>query len=165
MACAMNVPVFADAGRIVIDPNFFIAPVRLTLREAMALLMGVPLKVATATSTFMIGVTGTAGAYIQYVHGLVDPTLTVPVVVGVIGGALLGPRVARRLRRAEDLLVARRVSADAVTAAGFTVERSQIVLDRPIKTLGMHRVRVMLHPEVGVTVTANVPQVRDAVQL
>jgi len=64
---------------------------------AMALLMGVPLKVATATSTFMIGVTGTAGAFIQYTHGLVDPTLTVPVVVGVIGGALLGPRVARRL--------------------------------------------------------------------
>ena len=64
---------------------------------AMALLMGVPLKVATATSTFMIGVTGTAGAFIQYTHRLVDPTLTVPVVLGVIGGALLGPRVARRL--------------------------------------------------------------------
>jgi large subunit ribosomal protein L9 len=52
--------------------------------------------------------------------------------------------------------------ADAVTAAGFTVDRSQIVLDRPIKTLGMHSVRVMLHPEVGVTVTANVAQSEDA---
>ena len=61
-------------------------------------------------------------------------------------------------------VMARDIS-DAVTAAGFTVERSQLVLDRPIKTLGMHRVRVMLHPEVGVTVTANVAQSREAAQL
>ena len=61
-------------------------------------------------------------------------------------------------------VMARDIS-DAVTAAGFTVERSQIVLDRPIKTLGMHRVRVMLHPEVGVTVTANVAQSQEAAQL
>jgi proteasome accessory factor B len=40
---AMNVPVYEDAGRIMIDPNFFIAPVKFTLREAMALLMGVRL--------------------------------------------------------------------------------------------------------------------------
>jgi len=53
----------------------------------------------------------------------------------------------------------------AVTAAGFTVDRQQIVLDRPIKTLGMHRVRVMLHPEVGVTVTANVAQSEEAARL
>jgi len=55
--------------------------------------------------------------------------------------------------------------SDAVTAAGFTVERRQIVLDRPIKTLGMHAVRVMLHPEVGVTVTANVAQSQEAAKL
>src|SRR5207302_1145499 len=61
-------------------------------------------------------------------------------------------------------VMARDIS-DAVTAAGFTVERSQLILDRPIKTLGMHRVRVMLHPEVGVTVTANVAQSREAAQL
>src|SRR5438552_14128217 len=36
--------------------------------------------------------------------------------------------------------VSSRDISDAVTAAGFTVERSQLVLDRPIKTLGMHRV-------------------------
>jgi predicted DNA-binding transcriptional regulator YafY len=40
---AMNVPVYEDKGRILIDPNFFIAPVKFTLREAMALLMGVRL--------------------------------------------------------------------------------------------------------------------------
>jgi len=55
--------------------------------------------------------------------------------------------------------------AEAVTEAGFTVERSQIVLDRPIKTLGLHPVRVMLHPEVGVTVTANVAQSQEGAEL
>jgi large subunit ribosomal protein L9 len=46
--------------------------------------------------------------------------------------------------------------AAAVTDAGFTVERRQVNLDQPIKTLGLHPVRVALHPEVSVTVTANV---------
>ena len=54
--------------------------------------------------------------------------------------------------------VSARDIADAVTAAGFTVERRQIVLERPIKTLGLHPLRVALHPEVSVTVTANVAQ-------
>jgi large subunit ribosomal protein L9 len=58
--------------------------------------------------------------------------------------------------------VSSRDIADAVTAAGFTVDRQQIVLDRPIKTLGLHPVRVMLHPEVAVTVTANVAQSAEA---
>ena len=40
---SMNVPVYEEAGRIAIDPNYFIAPVKFTLREAMALLMGVRL--------------------------------------------------------------------------------------------------------------------------
>src|SRR5690348_9027163 len=38
--------------------------------------------------------------------------------------------------------------AAAITAAGFTVDRRQIMLDVPIKTLGMHKTRVALHPEV-----------------
>ena len=61
--------------------------------------------------------------------------------------------------------VSSRDIADAVTAAGFTVDRQQIVLDRPIKNLGLHPVRVMLHPEVGVTVTANVAQSAEAAQM
>jgi large subunit ribosomal protein L9 len=61
--------------------------------------------------------------------------------------------------------VSSRDIADAVTASGFTVDRQQIVLDRPIKTLGLHPVRVMLHPEVGVTVTANVAQSAEAAQM
>ena len=61
--------------------------------------------------------------------------------------------------------VAARDISDAVTAAGFTVERRQIVLDRPIKTIGLHKVRVMLHPEVGVTVTANVAQSEEGARM
>jgi large subunit ribosomal protein L9 len=61
--------------------------------------------------------------------------------------------------------VAARDIADAVTAAGFTVDKHQIVLDRPIKTLGLHRLRVMLHPEVGVTITANVAQSEEGARM
>ncbi len=61
--------------------------------------------------------------------------------------------------------VAARDIAEAVTEAGFTVDKSQIVLERPIKTLGMHPVRVMLHPEVGVTVTANVAQSEEGARM
>jgi large subunit ribosomal protein L9 len=61
--------------------------------------------------------------------------------------------------------VAARDIADAVTESGFTVDKRQIVLDRPIKTLGMHPVRVMLHPEVSVTVTANVAQSEEGARM
>ena len=54
--------------------------------------------------------------------------------------------------------VSARDIAEAVTKSGFTVERHQIVLDRPIKSLGLHPVRIVLHPEVSVGVTANVAQ-------
>ncbi len=46
--------------------------------------------------------------------------------------------------------------AQAITEAGFTVESKQVQLARPIKTVGMHNVIVKLHPEVSVTVRANV---------
>ena len=61
--------------------------------------------------------------------------------------------------------VAVRDIAEAVTPPGFTVDKSQVVLERPIKTLGMHPVRVMLHPEVGVTVTANVAQSEEGARM
>jgi large subunit ribosomal protein L9 len=54
--------------------------------------------------------------------------------------------------------VSARDVAEAVTAAGFTIERAQVILDHTIKTLGMHQVRIALHPEVTVSVTANVAQ-------
>ena len=54
--------------------------------------------------------------------------------------------------------VSARDIAEAVTGAGFTIEKPQVILDRPIKSLRLHSVRVALHPEVSVTVTANVAQ-------
>jgi large subunit ribosomal protein L9 len=48
-----------------------------------------------------------------------------------------------------------------VTKAGFTIDRAQVKLDKPIKTLGLHDVRVALHPEVIVKVTANVAKSED----
>ncbi len=51
--------------------------------------------------------------------------------------------------------------ADAVVAEGKKVERSQIVLDRPIKTLGLHEVTVRLHPEVTALIKVNVARSMD----
>lgn len=55
--------------------------------------------------------------------------------------------------------------ADAATAGGFTVSRSQVVLDRPIKDLGLHSVTVVLHPEVSVRVTINVARSAEEAEL
>ena len=51
--------------------------------------------------------------------------------------------------------------AEAVTEAGFTVARAQVLMDHPIKTLGLHTQRVRLHPEVIVEITVNVAQSED----
>ena len=53
--------------------------------------------------------------------------------------------------------------AEAINAesAGAKVERSTVVLDKPIKTLGVHEVKVRLHPEVTVTVSINVARSQD----
>ncbi|WP_416898996.1 MAG: 50S ribosomal protein L9 [Minwuia sp.] len=50
---------------------------------------------------------------------------------------------------------------DAVSAEGFTIERRQVQLTRPIKTLGIHDVSVRLHPEVIVEVGINVARSED----
>jgi large subunit ribosomal protein L9 len=52
--------------------------------------------------------------------------------------------------------VAARDIADAVTAAGFSVSRGQVILNMPIKSLGLHAVPVHLHPEVDVKISVNV---------
>ena len=46
--------------------------------------------------------------------------------------------------------------AEAVFEAGFTINRSQVVMDRAIKTLGLTETRIRLHPEVAVSVTVNI---------
>ena len=51
--------------------------------------------------------------------------------------------------------------ADAIQADGGKADRSQVVLDKPIKTLGVHEVKVRLHPEVTVTVNINIARSQD----
>ncbi len=51
--------------------------------------------------------------------------------------------------------------ADSVKEAGVTIGRSQVALDKPIKTIGLHDVRVELHAEVVVNVVANVARSKD----
>ncbi|MBU2136479.1 MAG: 50S ribosomal protein L9 [Alphaproteobacteria bacterium] len=51
--------------------------------------------------------------------------------------------------------------SDVVNAEGGKVERSMVVLDKPIKTLGMHAVKVRLHAEVIVTVNLNIARSQD----
>ena len=46
--------------------------------------------------------------------------------------------------------------AEAVTEAGFTITRDQVVLDKAIKTLGLTDVRIRLHPEVSVEIVVNI---------
>ncbi|MEK9718863.1 MAG: 50S ribosomal protein L9 [Candidatus Puniceispirillum sp.] len=46
--------------------------------------------------------------------------------------------------------------AEAVTGAGFTITRDQVVLDKAIKTLGLTDVRIRLHPEVSVEIVVNI---------
>jgi large subunit ribosomal protein L9 len=61
--------------------------------------------------------------------------------------------------------VSARDIAQAVTEAGFTLEKRQIVLEKPIKSLGLHPVRVALHPEVSVIITANVAQSTEEAEM
>ena len=57
--------------------------------------------------------------------------------------------------------VSARDLAETMSAGGFTVGRDQIVLNAPIKTLGLHTVAVALHPEVEATVIINVARSPD----
>ncbi len=62
------------------------------------LFMKVPLRVATATSNFMIGVTAATSAYIYWGRGDVNMTVAAPLVAGVFAGSLLGARLASKVR-------------------------------------------------------------------
>jgi large subunit ribosomal protein L9 len=58
-----------------------------------------------------------------------------------------------------------RDAAEAATEAGFTVHRGQVVLDKPIKDLGIHVVSVQLHPEVTVKISLNVARSTEEAEL
>ena len=65
---------------------------------AMDVAMRLPLKVSTATSNFMIGVTAAASAGVYFGRGDIHPLIAAPVALGVLGGAWAGTRVMVRLR-------------------------------------------------------------------
>lgn len=64
----------------------------------MTLAMRVPIKAATATSNFMIGVTAAASAGVYFLRGDIDPFIAAPVVLGITIGATTGARLLGRLR-------------------------------------------------------------------
>jgi large subunit ribosomal protein L9 len=83
----------------------------------------------------------------------------------VVGARLVG-KIFVVLRQAGDSgqlygSVSTRDISDLVTAGGFTISRNQVLLDRPIKSLGLHDVRVGLHPEVAVRVAVNVARTEE----
>jgi len=77
---------------------------------AMDRVMRIPFKVSTATSNFMIGVTAASSAGIYLHRGYIDPGLTMPVMLGVLAGSVLGTRVlvrtpTRHLRLLFDIVI------------------------------------------------------------
>src|SRR5581483_11598811 len=64
----------------------------------MYLFMKVPLRVATATSNFMIGVTAATSAYVYWGHGDIKISIAAPLVSGVFAGSLLGARMSAKVR-------------------------------------------------------------------
>lgn len=57
--------------------------------------------------------------------------------------------------------VSTRDISEAMTSGGFTTARNQVVLDKPIKTIGLHDVRIVLHPEVSATISINVARTEE----
>ena len=64
---------------------------------AMDTAMHLPMKVSTATSNFMIGVTAAASAGVYFIRGQIDPIIAAPVAAGVLLGATFGARVLGRI--------------------------------------------------------------------
>ncbi len=58
-----------------------------------------------------------------------------------------------------------RDAAETATAEGFTIDRKQVIIREPIKTLGLHDVEVHLHPEVMVTIALNVARSPEEAEL
>ena len=64
---------------------------------AMHILSGIPMKAATATSNFMIGVTAAASAFIYFAHGHLNPFIATIAALGVLAGSMMGVRMNRRI--------------------------------------------------------------------
>ena len=91
----------------------------LVMVPVMHVVMGVPLRVATATSNFMIGVTASTSAIVYLLKGGIDPYATGPAAVGVFVGAAVGSRIAHRV----DVGVLRLLFAAVLTYTAFLMAR------------------------------------------
>ena len=92
---------------------------------AMDIGMKLPMKVSTATSNFMIGVTAAASAGIYFVRGDVDPVIVAPVALGILLGAAIGARVLLQsrndtVRRAFAIVLALAAIEMILSALGVT---------------------------------------------
>jgi len=84
-------------------------------------------------------------------------------------GAKLDGQAAVLLRQASESgqlfgSVTGRDVSEAFTAKGFSLDKRQVVIDGSIKTLGLHKIRVVLHPEVAVSVTVNIARSEEEAQ-
>lgn len=86
----------------------------------MNVLMGVPIRVATTTSTYMLAATATASAVVYLASGQLDPLLAAPVALGVIAGARVGARLSMRL--SQDVLRLAFVVVAVVFAVSMSLE-------------------------------------------
>ncbi len=93
LPAAMLVSLFAGniSGLLGVGGGIFKVP-------TMHLVCGIPLKAATATSNFMIGVTAAASAFIYFAHGHVNPGVVSSSVLGVLAGSFLGVWLSARIR-------------------------------------------------------------------
>jgi uncharacterized protein len=90
----------------------------------MHLVMGVPLRVATATSNLMIGITASTSAIVYLVRGGIDPYVAGPTAVGVFLGATLGSRTAHRI----DLRLLRILFVAVLLYTAFEMGRRALAL-------------------------------------
>ena len=88
----------------------------------MHLAMGVPLRVATATSNLMMGVTASASAVIYLLRGGIDPYVAGPTAIGVFVGASIGSRVVHRI----DLRVLRLLFTVVLLYTAFQMARKAL---------------------------------------
>jgi len=96
----------------------------LVMVPVMHVLMGVPLRVATATSNLMIGITASTSAIVYLLRGGIDPYATAPAVIGVFVGAAIGSRVAHRI----DLRVLRFLFAAVLAYTAYLMVRRAMSL-------------------------------------
>jgi uncharacterized membrane protein YfcA len=71
----------------------------------MNLVMDVPIKVAAATSNYMIGITAVVSSIVYFFNGYINPVLTIPLVTGIFFGALTGSFIVGKTRNKNIVVI------------------------------------------------------------